>query len=307
MLQVEDVSKRSAENATSSLSHVRNLIDDLNTVIEKSTALKNSSQQLSSSSEQISEMVSTITNVAEQTNLLALNAAIEAARAGEHGRGFAVVADEVKKLAGSTKRAAGDINDIISRFVKATDTMVEDTVDMANVSEQSKTIIANFEQNFMEMASESHQVYNRVSYVQVICQTALTKVDHLTYMQRTYHAAEVGAESSEERASIQVPPTDCRFGKWYMEGLGKQQYSHLPIYSTINAPHTMVHMKAHEILDILDQDWKGDPEAHRQLVNAFQVAESASAQLTELVERLAQEKMQYEHADSNQEMDIEMF
>ena len=155
------------------LSHIQesaNNVDDeakeTKTVVEESvkwasqefqisqSELVEKAQSLENSTSEIEGMVGLIKDIADQTNLLALNAAIEAARAGEHGRGFAVVADEVRKLAERSQHATAEITSTISVIKEATNTMVED-INKAN--QDSEKLVNDLSQiNHNVEAIENH-------------------------------------------------------------------------------------------------------------------------------------------------------
>ena len=121
---LREVTQQNADVAAKGHTATEQVMENIQRISEKTEMATSQMHELGRHSQEIGKIVEVINDIADQTNLLALNAAIEAARAGEHGKGFAVVADEVRKLAERSSSETKAIRDLIERVGRATDSAV---------------------------------------------------------------------------------------------------------------------------------------------------------------------------------------
>jgi len=259
------------------LNQIKHNVEQLNSSTQTSVS---SVQKLNHASQSISVFTDTINGISSQTNLLALNAAIEAARAGEHGRGFAVVADEVRALAGKTADATTEIKKFVDEIkinADATSSGFDETVESMQQILGSINIVSTVIDEVVTLAGEMTVVINDSSATKFI---ELIKMDHMVYKLEIYKVIFGISSKTEDDFALH---SDCRLGKWYYEGEGARLFSSSTTFNQLETPHKEVHINGVYALQANDKQQKV------QSIEFLSKMERASDQVVKLLESLEAE------------------
>jgi methyl-accepting chemotaxis protein len=200
---VSDQAQKTAQISQSGHKSVQESIEAMQRIQDQMGAIAESIVQLSEQNQAIGEIIATVSDLAEQSNLLAVNAAIEAAKAGEQGKGFAVVAQEVKSLAEQSKQATAQVRAILGDIQKATSAAVLATEQWGKAVEAGVQLSGEVGETIGVLASSIEEAARAATQIAVSAQQQLVGMDQVALaMENIKQTSTQNMESAKQNESI---------------------------------------------------------------------------------------------------------